>query len=110
MNALSDLKPLVSLNTNEIFINPDGNLKIIHDDLVDENYRAVLNDQIYYAPEKLKNFNRYDSDLTLRKESIFSMGMTILEAAQLTNLSSCYNFNDGVFIEANMIDMLEFLA
>jgi hypothetical protein len=42
-----------------------------------------LNDQVYYAPEKIKNFNKMDSDLTLRKESVFSMGMTLLEAAQL---------------------------
>ena len=41
---------MVSLNPDEIFINPDGHLKIIHDDLMDENYRAILNEQIYYAP------------------------------------------------------------
>ncbi len=66
-NALAELNPLVSLNPNEIFITPDGHLKIINDELVDENYRAVLSEQIYYAPEKLKNFNKVDSDLNLRK-------------------------------------------
>lgn len=38
------------------------------------------------------------------------MGMTMLEAAQLAEVSTCYNYNDGVFIEANMIDMLEYLS
>lgn len=91
-NALSELKPMVSLNPNEIFITPDGHLKIIHDDLVDENYRAVLNEQIYYAPEKMRNFNKLDTELNLRKESVFSMGMTLLEAAQLAEVTPCYNF------------------
>jgi len=64
---LSELKPILSLNPLEIFINPDGHIKIIHDDLIDENYRIMLNEQIYYAPEKMKNFNKLDSELTLRK-------------------------------------------
>lgn len=49
-NALIELRPVVSLNPAEIFINPDGHLKVIHDDLVDESYRGFLCDQIYYAP------------------------------------------------------------
>ena len=62
----------------DIFINSDGNLKAIHDDLIDDHYRAVLTPPTNYAPEKLKNFTRLDTDLALRKEAVFSMGMTLL--------------------------------
>ena len=108
-NALSELKPIVTLNSAEIFINPDGHLKIIHDDLVDENYRAILTPGINYAPEKLRNFNRMDSDLAMRKEAIFSMGVTILEAAQLADASPCYDYAQGTFSEPDLNEMLEAL-
>lgn len=107
---MSELKPLVSLNPNDIFINPDGHLKIIHDDLIDENYRAVLNEKIYYAPEKIKNFNKIDSDLSLRKESVFSMGMTLLEAAQLQEVFACYNYSECYFHEETLTEMLDSLT
>ena len=38
------------------------------------------------------------------------MGMTILEAAQLSDVSSCYNFRDCYFSETIMVDMLDFLS
>ncbi len=56
-----------------------------------------MNEEIYYAPEKMRNFTKIDSELSLRKESIFSMGMTILEAAQLFDVGECYNFKEGHF-------------
>ena len=40
-----------------------------------------------------------DTELALRKESIFSMGMTILEAAQLADVKSCYDYTYGTFSE-----------
>jgi hypothetical protein len=33
----------------------------------------------------------------LKKEAIFSMGMTLLEAAQLSEISSCYDYSQGTF-------------
>lgn len=38
------------------------------------------------------------------------MGMTILEAAQLSSVSPCYNFNDCYFSETNLMEMLEIVA
>lgn len=39
-----------------IFISPDGIIKVVHNDLVDENYRHVVTGGTYYAPEKITNF------------------------------------------------------
>jgi hypothetical protein len=60
-NALIELRPVVTLHPADIFINPDGHLKAIHDDLADQNYRALLTAGVYYAPEKLKSFGRMDN-------------------------------------------------
>jgi len=43
-----------------IFINSDGELKIINNDMIDDSYRLIINDTIYYAPEKIKNFMKSD--------------------------------------------------
>jgi hypothetical protein len=43
-----------------------------------------------------------DSDLAMRKEAIFSMGVTILEAAQLGDASPCYDYNQGAFSEPDL--------
>jgi hypothetical protein len=109
-NALGELRPLASLNPTDIFINPDGHLKAIHDDLIDDHYRAVLNPPTNYAPEKLKNFTRLDTDLALRKEAVFSMGMTLLEAAQLGPVAPCYDYAHGSFDESLLADMLDGLG
>ncbi len=42
----------------------------------------------------------------MRKEAIFSMGVTILEAAQLADASACYDYTQGTFIEDQLIEML----
>lgn len=109
-NALGELRPLASLNPTDIFINPDGHLKAIHDDLIDDHYRAVLTPPTNYAPEKLKNFTRIDTDLALRKEAVFSMGMTLLEAAQLAPVAPCYDYAHGSFDESQLTDMLDGLS
>lgn len=81
--ALAELKPIVSMNAHQVFITPEGVLKIIHNDLVDENYRFMINENYYYAPEKIRNFNRSDNEVSLIKEAVFSMGMTLLQASLL---------------------------
>lgn len=101
---------MISLNPTDIFINPDGHLKAIHDDLIDDHYRAVLTPPTNYAPEKLKNFTRIDTDLALRKEAVFSMGMTLLEAAQLAPVAPCYDYARGSLDESLMAEMLEGLG
>lgn len=81
--ALTQSKPTISLNSHQIFITPDGILKIIHSDLFDQSYRYMINDTYFYAPQKIRNFNKIDNELSLIKESVFSMGLTILQAALL---------------------------
>ena len=63
-----------------------------------------------YAPEKLKNFTRLDTDLALRKEAVFSMGMTLLEAAQLAPVAPCYDYAHGSLDESLLSDMLDGLG
>lgn len=109
-NALGELRPLASLNPSDIFINSDGNLKAIHDDLIDDHYRAVLTPPTNYAPEKLKNFTRLDTDLALRKEAVFSMGMTLLEAAQLAPVAPCYDYARGSLDESLLAEMIDGLG
>jgi hypothetical protein len=38
------------------------------------------------------------------------MGMSLLEAAQLSDVSACYDYKDCFFSEAKMMDMLELLT
>jgi len=38
------------------------------------------------------------------------MGMTLLEAAQLAEISSCYDYTQGTFDETKLGDMLQLLA
>lgn len=38
------------------------------------------------------------------------MGMTILETAQLDEISNCYDFKECCFIEENMMEMLDNLG
>jgi hypothetical protein len=66
-NALADLTPAISLHPKNIFIVPDGVLKTIHNDMVSEDYRCVVKDYLYYAPEKINDFKRTDSTDLLRK-------------------------------------------
>ena len=106
-NALGELKPMASLNPSDIFISAEGQLKSIHDDLLDENFRAIFTHYVFYAPEKLQNFNRIDKELSLKKEGIFSMGMTLLEAAVLEDVSICYDSQQQTFNELILADLLQ---
>ena len=56
---------------------------MIHNDMYDENYRFSLDTKYFYAPEKMFNFNKIDGENSLIKEGVFSMGMTVLQAALL---------------------------
>lgn len=76
-------KPTISLNTQSVFITQEGVLKIMHGDMLDENYRYALDHRYFYAPEKINNFNHTDSYAGVVKEAVFSMGMTVLQAALL---------------------------
>lgn len=96
--ALSQLKPVISLNCQQVFITPEGLLKVIHNDMIDENYRYNLNQKYFYAPEKIRNFTRMDNELGLIKESVFSMGMTLLQAALLEESVDCYDFDQRLFL------------
>jgi hypothetical protein len=43
-----------------------------------------------------------DTELAMRKETIFSMGMTLLEAAQLAPVANCYDYFNGTFSESEL--------
>lgn len=66
--------------------------------MIDENYRYSLNQKYFYAPEKIRNFTRMDTELGLIKESVFSMGMTLLQAALLEEFVDCYDFDQRLFL------------
>ena len=76
-------------------------------DLFDENYRFVYDSTCNYAPEKLKDFNKMDSQEGLLKESMFGIGMTVLMAALLTTEAECYDHQNQKFLESNLQLMLE---
>ena len=71
------------MHPNLIFIVPDGMLKVVGNDLITEDHRFLLKENIYYAPEKISNFHQADTESKLKKEAVFSLGMTILNAALL---------------------------
>lgn len=66
-NALGELKPVLSLHPRNVFIVPDGVLKVINNEMIDEDYRCYLKTGLYYAPEKIKEFKRNDTENSLRK-------------------------------------------
>lgn len=105
--ALGFLRKTASLNSELVFITQDGQLKVIHNDLVDENYRYTYNQQYLYAPEKLLNFNQLDHEPNLIKEAVFSMGMTVLQAALLIESINCYDHQRHLFLEVNLELMLQ---
>ena len=62
MNALLEMNPSLSLMPENIFILNDGVLKIIHEDIADQEWRKVLikAGMAYYAPEKIDRLNHGD--------------------------------------------------
>ena len=54
--ALEEIRATICFGANMIYISPDGVIKVTHNDLVDENYRLVMTNKVYYAPEKITNF------------------------------------------------------
>lgn len=109
--ALEEIKATICFGTSYIFISPDGVIKVTHNDLVDENYRHVITASTYYAPEKLTNFmNESTSEIALKKEVIFSMGMTLLEACTLEEVYHVYNYNSQTINEKKLSQQIEVLA
>lgn len=108
--ALSQLKSTISLNAEKVFITPEGQLKVIHNDMIDETYRFSIDSKHYYAPEKLRNFGKLDNDSGLIKEAVFSMGMTLLQAAILDEVVDCYDYNQQLFLEVSLESMVESLS
>ena len=96
-NALGEVKSTLCLNPQNVFIVPDGVLKVINNDILTEEHRCIMKENTYYAPEKIKNFHKCDNENSLRKEAIFSMGMTLLHAALLRPLYDCYNYEKYCF-------------
>lgn len=62
------------------------------------------NDTCYLSPELFSALiNRkihpiYD----FQKSDVFSLGITILEAASLESIQNCYNYDTGLIIEENI--------
>ena len=102
MNALSEVKPIIALHPTLVFIVPDGLLKVINNDMITEDHRCIINESVYYAPEKINNFHKADHENSLKKESIFSLGMTILNAALLEPVNNYYDYQKYEFLESTL--------
>lgn len=50
VNAMIDLKPTLSIDPSKVYILSDGLLKLIHNDMIDEEYRCIVMEGINYAP------------------------------------------------------------
>ena len=85
------MKVGVSLNTHLVFVTQGGELKVIHNDLFDQGYRYNYDSKYFYPPEKMLNFNRFDSEASLAKGGVFSIGMSVLQAALLKESMDCYD-------------------
>ena len=94
MNGLEHLKPVLALHPSNIFIGSEGGLKIVCNGLINEEHRFIVDEKVYYAPEKIKNFHKADSENSLKKERLFSLGMTILHASLLKPMNYCYNYEN----------------
>ncbi len=46
----------------------------------------------------MNNFNKIDSEVGLAKEAVFSMGMTLLQAALLEPTLDCYDYSQFIFV------------
>ena len=67
MNALEEINPAIGLHPTIIFIVADGMVKLLNNDLILEDHRCIVNEDIYYAPEKITDFHRADSEQKLKK-------------------------------------------
>ena len=91
LNATAHQHEYVNLSPHTIFILPEGILKLIHVDLQDPNYRTMYHQHYYYSPEKIQFFQKeHETPVEIEKESVFSLGMTLLHSALLKSPASCY--------------------
>lgn len=89
MNAFTFQPPII-LSPNQYFIVSDGLLKINNADLFDNNNLDSYTKGIYYSPEKMENFSDfsfYSKDQDFIKQTIFSLGITVLSAIYLEDLT-----------------------
>lgn len=77
--------------------------------LIQEDHRFILDEKIYYAPEKIRNFHKADNVNSLKKEMLFSLGMTILHASLLKSVANCYSYENFEFNEKELEDSIEVL-
>ena len=77
----------LELSPNDIILNSEGQIKVISHDLseyaIDYNFKEGL----YYAPETLKSLRNKSSYQNSNKAGVFTLGMTILSAILLEDLS-----------------------
>lgn len=78
LNGISELGEPVLLEPRRIFIMNDGLVKIVDPDAISDGSRFVMSEGIYYAPERFENFNRVDRGNSSEKETMFSLGMSLL--------------------------------
>ncbi len=78
------------ISPNQYYIAQDGLLKINNVNLFDNNVLETYTKGVYYSPQKMENFNNcslYTHNETYLKEVIFSLGMTLLSAIYLEELT-----------------------
>ncbi len=97
-----------------IFILPEGEIRVINKEMVTEEHRINLTEaeaaKAYLAPEKLHNFSRIDKEESLNKELAFSLGLVLLEAAQLDFVEELYNYNKAFLDTEELNSMIDALG
>ena len=64
---MSELKPSLSLHPHNIFIVSDGVLKVINNEMIDEEIRCFFKKGVYYAPEKIEDFQKASNEHSISK-------------------------------------------
>jgi hypothetical protein len=62
-----EVNPALAIHPKFIFIAQDGLLKILHNDMISQKHRCLVDEFVYYAPEKLHEFTKTDTDSSLQK-------------------------------------------
>lgn len=78
------------ISPNQYYIAQDGLLKINNANLFDNNVLEAYTMGVYYSPQKMENFHNcsfYIHNESYLKEAIFSLGITLLSAIYLEELT-----------------------
>ena len=105
--GLMELNEKMILQTNRVFIMTDGLVKIIDADLITNNSWYMLDENLYYSPERFENFDSsYKVNIT-EQDVMFSLGATLLNTAILEDIFDCYEYGSHRFNERKLREKLD---